>query len=72
MKSKNYAYLITVGEIEIKMIQDLLLSVEIPSELHPSAVADALAGQAVHGMSYDIRVPAKLLEKAKDAIGLDS
>jgi hypothetical protein len=69
LKSKNYVYLITVGEAEAKMIQDLLWSERIASELHPSAIADVLAGQAVHSnLSYDIRVPEQLLGKAKEML----
>lgn len=72
MKSKNYVHLVSVGEIETKMIRDLLLSEKIPSELHPSAVADALAGQAVHGsLSYDIRVPKEMLDKAKEVLNIN-
>jgi hypothetical protein len=71
MKSKNYVHLITVGEIETKMVRDILLSVKIPSELHPSAVADALAGQAVHGsLSYDVRVPKEMLGRAREVLNL--
>lgn len=71
MKSKNYANLITVSEAEAKMIQDVLWSEKIPSELHPSAVADVLSGQAVHGgLAYDVRVPVEMLEKAKELLDL--
>lgn len=71
MKSKNYVHLIAVGEIEITMIRDFLLSEKIPSEIHPSAIADALAGQAVHGnLSYDVRVPKELLDRAKEVLNL--
>ena len=71
MKSNNYVYLITIGEAEAKMIQDLLRAERIPSELHPSAIADVLAGQAVHSnLSYDVRVPKDMLDKAKEVLNL--
>ena len=72
MKSKDYVYLMTVGEAEAKMIQDVLWKEKIPSELHPSAVADVLAGQAVHSnLSYDIRVPKDKLFDAKEMLGFE-
>lgn len=72
MKSQNYIYLMTVGEAEAKMIQDVLWKEKIPSELHPSAVADVLAGQAVHGnLSFDIRVPKDKLSQAKEMLDFE-
>jgi len=71
MKTKDYIFLITIGEAEAKMIQDLLWKQKIPSELHPSSVADVLAGQAVHGnLPYQIRVPKQFLEKARKLLNL--
>jgi len=72
MKSKDYTYLTTIGEAEAKMIQELLRKQGIPSELHPSPVADALSGQAVHGnLPYQIRVPKESLEEAKKLLNLE-
>lgn len=72
MKSKDYVNLITISEAEAKMIQELLKKQKIPSELHPSPMADALAGQAVHGsLFYQIRVSKKSLEKAKKLLNLE-
>ena len=72
MKSKGYIDLITIGEAEAKMIQELLRKQGIPSELHPSPMADALAGQAVHGnFFYQVRVPKESLEKAKELLNLN-
>ncbi len=71
MKSKDYIHLVTIGEAEAKMIQELLWKQKIPSELHPSFIADALAGQAVHGnLPYQMRVPKESLEKARELLNL--
>ncbi len=72
MKTKNYTHLITIGEVEAKMIQELLMKQGIPSRLHASSTADVLAGSAVHGnLSYEVRVPEELLEKAKKLLNLE-
>lgn len=72
MKSKDYTLLITISEAEARMIQELLRKQEIPSELHPSPMADALAGQAVHGnLFYQVRVPKESLENAKKLLNLN-
>lgn len=72
MKTKDYTHLVTISEAEAKMIQGLLKKQEIPSELHPSPMADALAGQAVHGnLLYQVRVPKESLEKAKKLLNLN-
>jgi len=72
VKTKDYTYLITVSESEAKMIQGLLKRRGIRSELHPSSIADALAGQAVHGnLPYQVRVPKEFLEKARKLLNLE-
>ena len=59
----------TIGEAEAKMLQNVLWSEKIPSELHPSVMADALAGTAVHAnLAYQIRVPQEYLEKARELL----
>jgi len=72
MRTKGYTYLTTVSEVEAKMIQEILQKQGIPSELHSSSIADALAGRAVHGgLPYEVRVPKELLEKAKELLNIE-
>lgn len=72
MKSEDYILLTTVGEAVAKSIQELLLKNKIPSELHPTPIADAMASEAVHGgLPHEIRVPKKFLEEAKELVNLE-
>jgi len=64
MKSPQFVRLAVVTKAEAKMLQELLLKADIPSELHSTVPANASVKTVLGGAFYELRVPKSLYGQA--------